>query len=129
MGMNVMTEEETHARTEVMYDNYTGTVEIEAKCMIDMIQQHVIPSAKKAELSTGSLASHVKTIESALAAIEKSESPLEKATLSRKLRLETMEEVRKTCDDTEALVPPSLWTLGTYTELLFLDKCQGALTG
>ena len=51
---------------------------------------------------------------------------LEKALAARTLRLETMEELRKKCDEVEALVPPSMWTLGTYKELLFLDANQGA---
>ena len=26
------------------------------------------------------------------------------------------------CDEAEGLVPPSMWSLGTYKELLFLDS-------
>ena len=32
-------------------------------------------------------------------------------------------------DKAEALVPADLWTLATYSELLFLDKQQGAWAG
>jgi len=30
-------------------------------------------------------------------------------------------KVRKICDEAEGLCPPALWTLATYSELLFLD--------
>ena len=36
------------------------------------------------------------------------------------------EEVRKVVDAVEGLVPPDMWTLATYKELLFLDCNQGA---
>ena len=39
---------ECAARRDVMLDHYVGTVEIEVKCMIQMLNQHVIPSVKKA---------------------------------------------------------------------------------
>jgi glutamine synthetase len=40
-----------------------------------------------------------------------------------------MVDIRKVCDAVEALVPPSLWTLATYKELLFLDFNHGARAG
>ena len=45
------------------------------------------------------------------------------------LRLETMIDARAVADKAEALVPADLWTLATYSELLFLDKQQGAWAG
>jgi glutamine synthetase len=50
------------------------------------------------------------------------------ARAARKLRLETMIDVRKVCDETEAIVPANLWPLATYTELLFLDQPHGGPT-
>ena len=41
--------DECDARCEAMLVHYTGMVEIEALTMIDLINQHVIPSVKKAE--------------------------------------------------------------------------------
>jgi glutamine synthetase len=46
----------------------------------------------------------------------------ERARLARKLRLETMIEIRAHVDAAEGLVPPNLWTLATYKELLFMDQ-------
>jgi len=126
--LKVMTKQETLARAEVMYVQYTGTVDIEAKCMRDMILQHVVPDATKAGFGdkAGELKGMASKIESELMAIEAEESEYEKAKKARVLRLETMEDVRKVCDEVEGLVPPSMWTLGTYKELLFLDSHQGA---
>ena len=124
--LNVMTKEECDARAQVMFQHYSGTVEIEAKCMIDMIVQNVIPDCKKAGVSDGGLDSAVGTLKSALEGMEAQSDDFEKAKLARVLRLETMEEIRKKCDAVEALVPPSLWSLATYKDLLFLDSHQSS---
>jgi glutamine synthetase len=75
-------------------------------------------------------------LEAAAAAVEKGLHGLHaapdaygKATLARVLRLETMIDARAVADKAEAVVPADLWTLATYSELLFLDKQQGAWTG
>ena len=48
--------------------------------------------------------------------------------MARSLRLETMADVRKVCDDFEAKVPAEHSTLATYDELLFLDTFpEGAM--
>ena len=66
----------------------------------------------------------VGTLKSAIEAVEAQSNEFEKAKLARALRLETMEEIRKKCDAVEALVPPQLWSLATYKDLLFLDSHQ-----
>jgi len=126
-NMNVMSPKETAARADVMYVHYSGIVEVEAKCMVDMINQHVVPSCTAAGLSddVGSLKNEVMKLEAALIELESLESEYEKAKKARVLRLETMEATRKLCDKVEGLVPPALWTLGTYKDLLFLDSHQG----
>lgn len=121
--MGVFGAEELTARQDVLHDHYTGTVEMEALCMIDMINQNVIPSCKAAGLGPVSeLESAVATLKDAVSAIHGAESSLEKARLARVLRLETMIDVREICDSAEAVVPADLWTLATYKELLFLDS-------
>jgi len=121
--MGIMSKEETVAREMVLQDHYVGTVEMEALSMVDIINQHIIPSVQKAGVgSEKELGKAVKTIESALSAIHATEEPYEKAKLARVLRLETMVELREVCDAAEALVPAEMWTLATYKELLFLDS-------
>lgn len=121
--MKVLTKEECESRQHILHDHYTGTVDIEAKCMIDMINQHIIPSVKAAGVGPLSdLQASVDTLKVAIADIHNVESSYEKAQLSRVLRLETMIDIRAFCDAAEEVCPANLWTLATYKELLFLDS-------
>lgn len=121
--MNVLSKEECEAREAVLHDHYTGTVEMESKCMIDMINQHIIPSVKSSGVGPlAELQSAVETVKGALAEIHAAETSYEKAQLARVLRLETMVDIRAICDAAEEVVPANSWTLATYKELLFLDS-------
>ena len=121
--MHVMTKEECEAREVILHDHYTGTVEMEALAMVDMINQHVIPSVKTAGVGPLSdLEAAVGTIKDAMAEIHAADSSYKKAQLARVLRLETMIDIRAVCDAAEEVVPANLWTLATYKELLFLDS-------
>lgn len=121
--MGVLTAEECRARQDVAHDHYTGTVEMEALTLIDMIQQHIIPSIKAAGVGPLSeLEACIPKLKSALAAIHDAPDSYSKAKIARELRLETMVEMRDICDDAEEVCPANLWTLATYKELLFLDQ-------
>lgn len=113
------------AREEVLLEAYVGVVEMEALCMIDMMNQAVIPSMKNAGFPTSELEAGVATLKSGLKELHESESTSQTADLARVLRLETMEEVRKICDEAEAVCPADLWTIATYKELLFNDVHMG----
>jgi glutamine synthetase len=121
--MGVLTAEECAARRNVMLEHYAGTVEIEAKCMVQMLNQHVIPSVKRAEVgpSVESLEGSVNMLSTAMQMIHAEEDLPRKAEMSRLLRLEDMVEIRALVDEAEAVVPADLWTLSTYQDLLFLD--------
>ena len=122
-SMKVMSKEEATAREVCLHEHYTGTVEIEAGTMVDMINQHIIPSVKKAGKGPlEQLEAAVETIKGALKEIHDTEDHYESAKLARVLRLETMDELRKVCDAAEEIVPDELWTIATYKELLFLDS-------
>ena len=43
----VLTEEECNARQSIALNHYINTVEIECNCMVDMINQHIIPSLRR----------------------------------------------------------------------------------
>jgi len=122
--MGIMSKEECEAREIVLHEHYVGTVEMEALAFIDIINQHIIPSVKAAEMGnlSGNLAKAAKTVEGALKEIHGTEEAYEKAKLARVLRLDTMVKLREVCDEAEAVVPADLWTLATYKELLFLDS-------
>jgi len=121
-SQKVFTKEELVARKGILLDHYTGTVEMEALCMVDMIKQHVIPSVKASGKGPqAELEKAVSSVEAGLKAIHAAEDSGEKAALARTLRLETMIDARRHCDEAEAVVPADKWTLATYNELLFMD--------
>eukprot|EP01041_Mallomonas_annulata_P007147 gene7147-14548_t len=119
----VMTPEECHARQSVMLTHYVGSVEIEVNCMVDMIVQHIIPSLKEAGVGPLlQLEMDVVRLKEELADIHHGADEVDKANRARKLRLETMIEIREHCDEAEGVCPANLWTLATYNDLLFLDQ-------
>lgn len=121
--LNVLTAEECAARQSVMLNQYIGTVEIEANCMVDMIVQQIIPAVKDAEVGPlFDLEAAVANIKRGLQAVHQAGDEVKKAELARILRLETMIQARTVCDEAEAVVPTNLWPLPTYKELLFLDQ-------
>jgi len=122
--MGIFSAEECTARKSVLLGHYIGQVEMEALTMIDMINQHVIPSVKKADLGNPKkLADAVKTLKGCVSQVHATmESDEHKAAqMARTMRLETMVSIREMIDDFEARCPPEDWTLATYSELLFLD--------
>lgn len=128
--MRVMTKEECEARQNILHDHYTGTVEMEAGSLVDMLNQHIIPSVKAAGIGPLSdLEAAVTTIKDAMAEIHAAETSYQKAQLARVLRLETMIDIRAVCDAAEEVVPADKWTLATYKDLLFLDSHVDASAG
>lgn len=117
----VLEPEECAARQEVMLEHYIGYVDMECKCMIDMFNQHILPSIKNAGLDATACQGAVAALTAGLHGVEALEDTAAKAAAARTLRLETMVEARAAADAAEAIVPAALWTLGTYNELLFLD--------
>lgn len=128
--MGIFNKEECEARAAVLHDHYTGTVEMEALTLIDMINQNIIPSCKSSGVGpVAELTAAAETLKAAVAEIHAAESSYDKAKLARVLRLETMIDIRDTCDAAEAVVPADQWTLATYKELLFLDSHVDAPSG
>lgn len=126
--MGVLTPAECEAREVVQLEHYTGTVDIECKAMLEMIRRYVIPAARRAGVDTvARLEAEASRLEEALAEVHAAGTPQEAARLARTLRLETMDESRKVCDETEALVPHDAWALATYRELLFLDTQRNSV--
>jgi glutamine synthetase len=126
--MNVLSGDECVARQDILHGHYTGTVEMEALTLIDMLNQHIIPSVKAAGVGPlADLESAVSSLKAGVAEIHHADSAYDKAKVARVLRLETMMDVRAVCDAAEEVVPESLWTLATYKELLFLDSHQDAI--
>jgi glutamine synthetase type III len=47
-----MSKEETVARADAMHEQYAGMVEIELKCMIEMVSRQCVPACKEVRAST-----------------------------------------------------------------------------
>merc|ERR1712048_927753 len=122
-SMKVLSAQECEARQTVNLEHYTGVVEMEALCLIDMMNQHVIPAVKACGVGNlADLQKAVDQVQNGLHGIHAANNSKTKAQLARTLRLQTMVDVRAICDAAEAVVPAANWTLAPYKDLLFLDQ-------
>lgn len=146
---NVMTRAELESRAEINYENYSKTINIEAKTMIDMTGKQFIPSIIR---YTTNLADSISKVTSAcpaadvsvqnnlliktsslLAAAQKGlgelekvvsqadamEEGKEKALFFRKVVFQKMEDLRAPIDELEMIVDKTFWPVPTYGDLLF----------
>jgi len=120
----VVGKEELDARRITNLNHYTGTVEMEAGCMIDMIKKQIVPAVNKAGQCTDGLKKSAKAVQDGLSAVHHEGDAFKKAGIARTLRLETMMKAREVCDNAEAECPTDLWPMANYDELLFLDATQ-----
>jgi glutamine synthetase len=127
----VLNARECAARERVLLNNYTQVVEIEAKSMVDMLRQNIIPSIRRSgdSLASGKASSFaeqleekVNELEHAIHAVFEEEDLVARANLSRQIRLERMVQVRALVDEIEGVVPADRWPVATYKELLFMDQ-------
>ena len=146
---NVMTKAELESRVEINYENYSKTINIEAKTMIDMAGKQFIPSIIKyttsladsitkvqaacptadvsvqTELLTKTsslLASAQKaltTLEAAVAEADSKEEGKEQALFFREVVFADMEALRAPIDELEMIVDKTFWPVPTYGDLLF----------
>jgi glutamine synthetase len=126
--MGVFTDAECHARKSIMLGQYISTVEMECVCLIDMINQHILPDCRASGLATDAISTALGEVECALAGVHnavEAEEEERAAALCRVLRLETMVAARLAIEEQEALCAPSKWSLASYKDMLFLDTHPG----
>lgn len=144
---NIMSKAELEARKEILYTQYANVRNIEAKTMIDMANQCIIPSVTKytndlaktalAVKETGVDASvqidilaevtdklaKVKANTVNLTKIVEESSNIsdsyEKAHKYKDEVLKAMEELRIPVDELELIMPKNLWPMPTYGDLIF----------
>ena len=144
----VFTEEEIESRYDILLENYSKTINIEALTMIDMVKKLVIPAvvsyqaeladlilSKKAvstEISTyleETLLDRISGLSECLGkklehlceqvvAVRDSNDHLELALAYRKKVFMAMSDLRVTVDELETLVGSKHWTIPTYAEIL-----------
>ena len=144
----IFSEEEIRSRYEILMEEYTKTLHIEARTMADMASKEILPSItrqlhewsetlalkkqviadadccyeqdmiKRASALQGAAAVSLMKLKEA---IQKAETlPLEEAAaFYRDVILHQMEELRNSCDELETITSPNYWPFPTYGKLLF----------
>ena len=148
-SLKVFSEAELHSRCEIMLENYSKTVLIEANTMVEMAQREILPaivaysselaqavSAKKAvsesvactyetkliqKLSTASdqISVFTKELEDAIIQIADIAETVEQSFYIRDVILPKMTSLRVVCDEAEQCTASKYWPFPTYGELLF----------
>lgn len=145
----VFTASEMHSRYEILLENYSKTIRIEALTMLEMIRKQIIPSVVLYEkdlaetvvamASAGITPAYekelLKDISSLLASLNNEatalETKLNKIDSSEKLEVAkyyhdevfaAMSAIRTIADELETKVAKKYWAFPTYTDLLFSIK-------
>ena len=145
----IFTETELRSRYEIMLEEYSKTINIEALTMVDMVKKDIIPAClkyqeflvdtvlKKRQLSigvssaaeedligkisslTGCLYNKVSQLENSLLAAKEYEDSKSQAVFYRETIFASMQELRAVADELEGLVSKEYWPYPNYGELLF----------
>ena len=146
---HIFTKEEIESRYEIWLESYSKILNIESNTMVEMVQKDVLPSvfayidkvaatavAKKSVVSDVSTASEGKlikelsqladeistgleTLRADTAKALATEDPLANAKAYQTVVLSDMDELRKSVDAAETLIPDALLPYPTYDKLLF----------
>lgn len=146
---HIYTKEELESRTEILLDNYSKVVNIEALTMIDMIKKQILPattafmkdlsdtiiSKKNVGLSTScemekgtltdvstyanALYSQTDKLSALLRKVEELDGVFEIADLYRNQVIPAMNEARESADNLECLVGKTYWPFPTYSDLIY----------
>lgn len=142
-------EKELISRYEILIENYSKVIAIEALTMLDMTKKEIIPAVcaytkflaesiaakrqvsdaisceleetllSKISLLSGSLIKKTEALDEALLNAKNYEDPLENAQFYKNSVLPAMNELRAVCDALETLVGKKYWPFPTYSELMF----------
>lgn len=129
----VMTETEVKARREILEEKYVADIELEATCLLKMVETGLLPAAAKdlANFSgTGLGASRQQIYANVEAAAEKLRgihSGIEAAAAAPRYCADTvipaMVELREACDKAELFMDQDLNPFPTYEDILFAHQC------
>lgn len=145
----VFSNTEMHSRYEIVMENYSKTINIEALTMVDMVRRQILPEISRftGDLAKSALDKHAvvpsltlsyeKDLITCLSNLQDSLSvhvaELEKLVVEAKMIgdvtesarfyhaqiIPAMSNVRAVCDETELLVGEDYWPMPTYEQLLF----------
>ena len=145
----IFTENELHARYEIILENYVKTINIEAATMIDIAKRDILPAVGKyikdvadtlyvkKQLGAGincdvetdlvnklsqinsSFYENIKSLEAKLSKASENEDILKSAIYCKDEILTGMSELRKDADELETMVSEEYWPMPVYGDLLF----------
>ena len=143
---------ELHSRYEILLENYSKTVNIEALTMVDMARKEILPAvegytkslaetlaAKKAAVAglpckyetatitklselSDEIADATADLDSEIAKFHAIEDVTEAANDIRDVILGKMDALRAVCDEAETITAKEFWPFPTYSDLLFSVK-------
>jgi len=144
----VLSKTELQARTDILLESYSRTINIEAKTMLNMAKRQILPGAARySERLAGAansvssagagaevhhtmlkdLCGRIAQLHAAVGALEKGvveagnvQGHLKQAEAFRDLVVPAMQKVRQASDAMETIVDASFWPLPTYAEMLFV---------
>ena len=143
---------ELHSRYEILLENYSKTVNIEALTMVDMARKEILPAvegytkslaetlaAKKAAIAglpckyetatitklselSDEIADATADLDSEISKFQAIEDVTEAANDIRDVILGKMDALRAVCDEAETITAKEFWPFPTYSDLLFSVK-------
>ena len=143
---------ELHSRYEILLENYSKTVNIEALTMVDMARKEILPAvegytkslaetlaAKKAAVAglpckyetatiaklselSDEIADATADLDSEIAKFQAIEDVTEASNDIRDVILGKMDALRAVCDEAETITAKEFWPFPTYSDLLFSVK-------
>ena len=143
---------ELHSRYEILLENYSKTVNIEALTMVDMARKEILPAvegytkslaetlaAKKAAVAglpckyetatiaklselSDEIADATADLDGEIAKFQAIEAVTEAANDIRDVILGKMDALRAVCDEAETITAKEFWPFPTYSDLLFSVK-------
>jgi glutamine synthetase len=143
----IFTKSEVQSRYEILIENYSKLIKIEALTMIDMAKKQILPAgieftkelcntvsskktiglkggaeeklAKRLSFLTDKLLLEIETLEEKTNKANNISDSLKLAEFCRDEIIPSMNEMRLYADEMETIVPEKLWPFPTYGELLF----------
>ena len=143
----VLTRTEIESRQEILLENYSKIINIEALTMIDMARKQIIPAgfeftknladsmvakkslgvsfdaekalADKASCLTNSILEATDALDSKLIEVKNCAEGEPMARYYRDVVFASMQSLRAVVDELETIVPEKLWPFPTYADLLF----------
>jgi glutamine synthetase len=148
-GLGVFSEEEMKSRRDIMLENYSKTVIIEANTMVSMSREQILPAVEKysafianAAIAKRTLSVSIKydyetdlvrklsvllnriaaltgDLDESLLALHDADGIIQESEMIRDSVIPKMSELRIACDEAETLTDKTYWPFPTYGDILF----------